>query len=64
MFYKMKDGCFKFEHKGKKYHATLCKHYLPHLDCNREEQRKNENGADNELTFFDLNRNVWVTIEC
>ncbi len=62
MMSKFDKGCLKFERDGRKYHGTLCKHYLPVLETNREEMRKNEKSTDT-VTFFDLNDNVWVTIK-
>ncbi|QIW91039.1 hypothetical protein [Vibrio phage PG216] len=59
----MTQGCLKLERDGCQYHGTLCKHYLPVLEKNREEMRKNERCVDT-LTFFDLNQNEWVTITC
>ena len=63
MITNMMEGCLKFERDERKFNGTLCKHYLPVLDENRAELRKNYRDEES-LTFFDLNENVWVTIQC
>ncbi|AGN30045.2 hypothetical protein VPFG_00040 [Vibrio phage nt-1] len=57
----LEEGCHKFSVGDKKYHGTLCKFYLPVLDTNRSEMRKNETSTST-ITFFDLNENIWVTL--
>lgn len=56
------NGLHKFSIKGVKYNATLDSEYIPYLDVNKSNMRKNH--IDNtEITFFDCNTNDWVTVE-
>lgn len=60
---KLLNGHHKFKLNDVQYHGTLSDAYLPVLDENRVQMRKNTNAPDDELTFFNLIDNVWLTVK-
>ncbi|CAL9981537.1 hypothetical protein VPHK567_0023 [Vibrio phage K567] len=55
-------GLHKFTLHGIEYNATLDVKYLPRLDRNKAEMRKNYTDTT-QITFFDCNTNNWITVE-
>ena len=58
---KLEEDKHRIEVNGVKYNATLSPRYLPKLDSNLANIRRNANDTT-QITFFDLSDNVWVTL--